>query len=138
MSDIESFAVFNADFPDDSSEDGNGNIITVSGRNILTAICEQIGSAGRTITQPKQHSFYGWASCFHLDKIQIEILLQQPGPWLLLIESRASWFTGNKVKKDALRQGVAIVNAALSSERRIKDLRWMTRTAFEALKRQGV
>jgi hypothetical protein len=132
MNDIESYVVFRAEFPDDSME-ANREIITPAGRNIMQAICRHISSTGATTTQPRPHSFYGWTAEFQIGKVTIWMLLQQTGPWLLIIEARASWLTGGKTKADALRQGIAIVGNALSAESRIQELRWMTKEKFEGL-----
>lgn len=136
MDNSETFAAFSADFPDDSRED-NGDIIAPAGQNILAAICSQISLMGIDTTEPKKHSFYGWASMFHVDKVGIRLLLQQPGPWLLIVESHGSWFTGSRAKATALGQALGIINSALVAENRIKNLKWMTKAKFEDLKRQG-
>lgn len=133
MNDLDSYAVFRAEFPDDSKEAG-GEIVTPAGRNILEAICRHIGSAGITTTQPSQHSFYGWVVEFQIGKVTIWLLLQQPGPWLLVVEARASWLTGRKAKADALGQGLTLIRNALTADSRIKEPQWMTKEEFEASK----
>lgn len=135
MNDIESYAVFRAEFPDDSTE-SNGEVVTPAGRNIMEAICRHFSSTGAmATTQPAQHSFYGWTTEFQIGKVTIWLLLQQPGPWLLNVEARASWLTGGKTKGDASRQGITLVGNALSADSRIKEPRWMTKEKFESSKR---
>jgi hypothetical protein len=131
MENIENYAVFNADFPDDSEEDSNGQIITVAGRNILEAICRHISLSGKIVRKPEAYSFYGWISEFEVSKFTISLLLQKPGPWLLILESKGSWLSARVTKENSLRQGADIVHSALSAESRITSLHWMTKTKFE-------
>jgi hypothetical protein len=136
MKDLASYAVFRADFPDDSKE-SDGEVVAPAGRNIMEAICRQLASASLAITQPAQRRFYGWTAQFPLGKATIWMLIQQPGPWLLIVEARASWLTGGKARADALDQGLALMRTALSADPRIKEPRWMTKTQFEWCKRNG-
>ena len=135
MNAIESYAVFRADLPDDATEVG-GEVVTPAGRNILEAICRAVASTGVASTQPAQHSFYGWAAEFQIRKVTVWLLLQHPGPWLLIVEARAAWLTSRKTKSDALRQGIALVENALKADARFKELQWMTKEAYEASTRR--
>ena len=99
MNEVKNFAVFRADLPDDSKE-ANGDVTTPAGGNILEAICNHLGGAGVKTTKPSQHGFYGWAAEFEIGKVIIWLLLQQPGPWLLIVNARASWLIGEKTRAE--------------------------------------
>jgi hypothetical protein len=132
----QSYAVFRAEFPDDSVEESS-EIVVPAGRNIMDAIRQRVDSTGATTTESIQHSFYGWTAEFQIGKVTIWMLLQHDSQWLLIVEARASWLTGARAREVALKQGIAIVGEALRAESRIKDPRWMTKEEFAASKRRA-
>jgi hypothetical protein len=134
MTQIKSYAVFESDFPDDSQEQGD-EIIVPAGRNILEALCRKLSHAGTEAKPPSQRSFYAWFSEFSLEKATIWFLLQQPGPWLLIVEAHVGWLTSGHSKADALMRGVKMINDALMNEAQVRELRWMTKEEFESFKR---
>jgi len=134
MDKIKSYAVFESDFPDDSQEK-DGEIVIPAGRNILEALCKKLTDAGADVKPPLQRSFYGWFSEFTLGKVTIWFLLQQPGPWLLIVEARSGWLTSGRAKADATAKGIGMINNALMNETRIGELDWMTKEEFERFKR---
>lgn len=136
MDETKSYAVFESDFPDDSQEQGD-EIVVPAGRNIVEALCEKLSHAGAEVKPPSQQSFYAWFSEFLLGKITIWFLLQQPGPWLLIVEARAGWLTSGHAKTDAMVKGIEMINEALLNEAKIRALRWMTKEEFESFKRGG-
>lgn len=136
MDGTKSYAVFESEFPDDSQEEGD-EIVVPAGRNILEALCEKLSHAGAEIKPPSQRSFYAWFSEFLLGRVTIWFLLQQPGPWLLIVEARAGWLTNGRVKADAWAKGIEMINEALVNEAQVKALQWMTKEEFESFKRGG-
>lgn len=131
--DVRSFAIFHSDFPNDSAE-RNDQIVVPGGRNILAAICGHLEAHVPPI-RPAQHSFYGWTAGFPIGKVNIWLLLQCPDPWLLIVESRASWWTGAKSKEGALLEGINLVSTAIKLEPRLKQVQWMNKAEYEQMKR---
>jgi hypothetical protein len=133
MNESKSYAVFDATFPDDCKEHG-GDIVEPAGRNIMETICRNLSEMGAVITPIEQLSFYGWTAEFTLEKIPIWLLLQHPGPWLLILEARGSWLAGSTAKTKVLLQAIALVTKAFSMEKQIRAVRWMTEKEFNASK----
>lgn len=130
-----SYAVFRADFPDDSEEVGD-EVAVPAGRNVVDAICERLRSAGMPTTQPTQHSFYGWTAEFQLDNATIWMLLQSGDPErLLIVEARCSWLSRAATKAEALAHGVALIKEILGSDSRFSGVQWMSQQEFESAKR---
>jgi hypothetical protein len=126
-----SFAVFESDLPDDSIEEG-GKIIVPGGQNILRLVCSNLRQSGFSAKEPSQYRFYGWNSEFKLGKNIVWFLLQQPGPWLLIVEARTTWFCSSHDKELCLNEGVRIIHDALTSDPRIKLRQWMTKSDYES------
>jgi hypothetical protein len=129
--DRNTFAVFEAQFPDDSIEAPSGDVVIPAGKNIAVAICSRLDEIGVSSSVPIQHSFYGWESAFRVENVTIWFLLQQLDPCLLIVEARASWFTRPRTRRQALEQGLRTLREAMGRESRIKLLRWMTKTEYE-------
>lgn len=130
MDKAERYLTFHSKFPDDSTE-VEGSIIVPAGRNILEAIRSQLSIRGITNSLPEQYSFYGWTVEFLVGNVTIWMLLQNPDPWLLIIEARASWLTRSSVKLSALRQGLSWVKQALDAESDIVEQHWMTKKSYD-------
>ena len=119
---IKNFAKFSADFPDDSLENADGDIVVPAGRSIASAIASRIASA----STPLQHSFYGWRfefRCFSGNEAWA--LLQQPGPWLLTVEVKG-WFLRESKKDAVLGEAVEVVKKVLGSMSEIHEVSWHT------------
>jgi hypothetical protein len=114
-------AVFAADIPDDALTD---DVERPNGCNVATAIAEALKRRGVATTLPEQHEHFGWA--FYADDYYW--LLQWPGEWLLVVEDRASWLhriiDKKRVHKN-FEQLLATVRAALDSDPRFRQVRWM-------------
>lgn len=82
------FIEFDADLPDDSAEDASHNIVTPGWRQIAELIAAKAAKTNSEVTQPRQHSFYGWNFWVQYPGVNIYCLLQRPGKWLLLIRAR--------------------------------------------------
>jgi hypothetical protein len=134
MREIKSYAVFEANFPDDSREH-SGDIVEPAGRNIIEAICRNLSTVGVEVTALEQQSFYGWTAKFTFEKSLIRLLLQHPGPWLLIVEARGWWLAGATSKVNVILDAIALVAKAVSTEKRIKEVRWMSENEFRALAR---
>jgi hypothetical protein len=131
---MKTFGIFKAEFSDDSVED-QGGIVVPAGKNVANAICERLKALGYETTGIQQHSFYGWAFEFRVGDVTICALLQQPGPWLLILEPKGSWLLSNSSKSEAAIKATEIVEEAIRGDRCFAGLRWMTKAEFEDYKR---
>ena len=130
---VRTFATFLSEFPDDSEEDGDGDILVPGGRAIAQALAAKILSAGA----PRQHEFYGWKFEFKTTSNKDAwVLIQQPGPWLLTVESKAGWFQkriGNAADK---AEAVDVIRSAIEGIEEISSVSWFTEQEFEMSSRR--
>lgn len=117
---IKNIAKFSAHFQDDSEDGVDGDVLVPAGRNIASAIVSHMASA----SAPCQHSFYGWRFEFRCPSgNEAWALLQQPGPWLLIVEVNG-WFLRESRKDAVLGEAVEVVKRAIDSINEIYDLNW--------------
>src|SRR5687768_7584234 len=84
------FVTFEAStFPDDAQWDQNDNLLVPGGQLVSKAIADTLSASGLEVSEPKQHSFYGW-SFEVIFPGRLECFVLQGGePWLLLVEERS-------------------------------------------------
>jgi hypothetical protein len=131
---IRNFCSFNADFPDDSQENERDDIEIPAGRNLAAALVESLRGSGVQVSDPYQHSFYGWAVDIRTDKCTIQCLIQNPQPWLLIVEARRSLgdrMTGKR-HDGALSQALHTIQQAMNTDPRFTPIGWYTRQEFES------
>jgi hypothetical protein len=127
------YAMFKSSFPDDSVENDAGDVIIPAGLNLATAIAAMIPTA----TAPYQHSFYGWkVDFFSPSGRKAWALLQQPGPWLLIVEAKVGWFESRNKKAEAYADAVTLCQLAISLIDGITEVLWLTRD--ESLQRESL
>ena len=115
-------ATFLSTVPDDAEESESGDVLIPAGHALAKAIAERIPSAGL----PHQHSFYGWRFEFKSGSGRDAwALLQQPGPWLLIVEARVGWLESGSKKAKAHEEAVELVRAAMSGIPQISDVIWL-------------
>ena len=128
------FVTFDADFPKDGQWDREGNPIVPGGRTIACTIAAAIQSAGGLVTNPVQHSFYGWSFEVSLGGLKAWCLLQFPGPWLLLLEQKR-----NRLAK-LLRASppvescgvLQVLHRVLKADARFSGVQWFTRQEYQS------
>lgn len=86
------FITFESDCPDDGVYSPVGDILVPGGLAVTKLVQQSLSKLGMQVTDPMQHSFYGWAIVAADKKNSFKVLLQCPGPWLLICEDNASWF----------------------------------------------
>ena len=89
---LRTYTTFEADFPDDAEFEEAGEIKRPGGLGIARVLCQMLQDRGFKVSEPEQHSFYGWAFVVRDEDLAFWFLLQFPGPWLLLSQNRTSLF----------------------------------------------
>lgn len=120
------YATFEADVPEDAEWDESENLIVPGGRNLMTAFAEQLQRKGWRCSAPEQHSFYGWTFEVATPSGTVEVLIQFPEPWLLLLVRPQTFFQkllgrlDHRVEESLLEA----VHEILATDPRISNLRW--------------
>ncbi len=129
---IKNYATFQSAFPDDSVEDEVAAPVP-AGRALAEALASKIASAG----SPYQHSFYGWKFDFKSTSgRQAWALVQQPGPWLLIVEAKVGWLESSSKKSLALEEVVRVVDSALRTLPDVSGVEWFTQDEFTESQRR--
>jgi len=89
---LRTFITFEADFPDDAKFTSGGDIERPGGFAIAEALCRMLRDCGLKVSNPEQHSFYGWAFIVSEKDTRIWFVLQYPDPWLLLSLNKTFFF----------------------------------------------
>ena len=130
---IKNYATFISAFPDDSEESPDGDVLVPDGRALASAIAGEISAA----RSPYQHSFYGWRFEFKCPSGRDAwVLLQQPGPWLLIVEAKTGWLERGTKKDAAFEEAVQLVKAAMTSISAISGISWLTQEEFTQSQRK--
>jgi hypothetical protein len=94
---------------------------------------------GLDVSNPQQHLFYGW--CFEIASQRgVEwCLLQQPGPWLLLVRDRQSVLHRffHVTSRGGLERALTALDRALKLDSRFSSIQWFEEQAYEAGAQQG-
>jgi len=129
---IKNYVTFISDFFDEFMDIENADKTPV-GYALANAISNRIPSANT----PFQHSYYGWQfsfESFHGEKAWLT--LQQPGPWLIIVEAKTLWFDKKECKLTKHQSAIAVVGKALNDMPEISDITWLTREEFVMQQRQ--
>jgi hypothetical protein len=81
---LRTFVVFESSTIDEPEYDADGNPQVPAGRMIMSELRQRMKSRGWGCREVRQHSFYGWAFDIECSDQPTMVLLQNPGPWLLL------------------------------------------------------
>jgi hypothetical protein len=133
-------AIFTAaGFPDDSEWTANGSPLVPEGRSIAEVLVKAVRAQGLQASDPAQHLFYGWCFDVTVSGGVAWCLLQQPGPWLLLVRNRRSLVHRlfRNSGESALANTLAALHRALKTDGRFSALQWLTEEAFESGSREG-
>jgi hypothetical protein len=123
---LRNFVTFVAAFDDDSEWTPSGDIGRPGGRAIAHAIYEALRERGYGLSDPVQHSFYGWAFAAGADG-RYGFVLQFADPWLMICEHQGR-SPPNKEEYTRLTQSL---HQALTSDARYSDVRWFTRKEYD-------
>lgn len=127
---------FEASFANDAQVDNKGNIRAPAGRGICEWMATRFVAQGYRCSTPRQHSFYGWSFEVQHRSGAIWFLLQQPGPWLLISESRASFFrkfmgaAGDRAHHEEL---LRMLEGFLLADKRFSSIARYSREEYDAM-----
>lgn len=131
------FIIFDADLPDDGSYSAGGDIVTPSGLNVALLIQKKLAQAGMQASNPAQHRFYGWSMSIKTSQGVFSLLLQHPGPWLLICTRRGnllrSLIFGDKDRALFCDSLIKCLNEMPD----LKNVNSFTQTEFENAQRAG-
>lgn len=131
---MRTFVLFEASFPDDSELESERHPETPGGRNVAESLVLGLKNRGYRCSEPKQHSFYGWSFDVDCNGITVWCLLQFPGPWLLLSETRSPLFA-RLIGQRTHEAHIAVLKAlseAIKGDCRFSSVKWLTKSEYEA------
>ncbi|WP_157215446.1 hypothetical protein [Flavisphingomonas formosensis] len=131
MSELRSFATFEASFPDDLSESEDEDEVTPGGRNICVALRGMLQSLGLSVSAVDQYQFYGWEMVASDGKYKYWLMLQGAEPWLLMAEPRGGFLMRKAPAQEALRQLLIKLNAEIGRDARFGDVLWYTPEEYQ-------
>jgi hypothetical protein len=130
---LRTFATFESAMASDAVEDGYDHIKVPAGCALISSLREQMTAKGWRCIEPRQHSFYGWAFDVEEPTGLTTVLLQYPGPWLLVASRRQSFWqrllgrTDDMVGADIL----ASLHHSLVQGPASSAPRWYTRAEYD-------
>jgi hypothetical protein len=130
---LRTFVTFAASFPDDGVFDAAGNPQVPGGKNVSDAIVGLLRDRGAEVTEPVQHSFYGWQFTLNADGDAFVFLLQHPETWLLFsrrVESLLNKFRSER-SEQTHRRVLEQVSTLLSQDGRFRRQSWFTKDEYE-------
>jgi len=137
--DLRTYVTFEADVPDDASfvEDGDAADVP-GGRAIAEALSALLAARGFAVSAPEQHEHFGWALTAEEGGCRTRLLIQYPGPWLLLAEDQ-SGIAARLLGRGGpfQRRVLEALGEALRTDGRFREVSWFTQAEFEAAVRRG-
>jgi hypothetical protein len=131
---LRAYLTFEADFPNDAEFAESGDIKRPGGLMIAQVLCKVFQRRTMIVSEPEQHSFYGWSFVVGDGGSTIWFLLQFPGPWLLLSQNRTSLreriFSPRSSSKH--RTVLEILNESLAKDKRFREMKWYTKQQYES------
>jgi len=130
---LRTYTTFNADFPEDAEFEDGGDIKRPGGLGIARVLCQMLQGRGFKVSEPEQHSFYGWAFIVRVEDLAFWFLLQFPGPWLLLSQNRTSLFRRLFSSRSVShhRRILETLNDSLVHDNRFREIKWFSKEQFE-------
>lgn len=134
------FATFEATgFPDESKWTATGSPVAPDGRSVSGTLASGLRVLGFQVSEPVQHSFYGWGFDVTVGEHTQWCLLQGGAPWLLRVEERRlGWskiFDSGEIKN--LQAALRAIDDALKAEPRFSCIQWFTKADYEAGAKNG-
>jgi len=125
---------FEAAFPDEAQWTENGSPLVPDGRGISLVLAEALKMDGLCTSGVSQHNFYGWAFDVLFPRNNVWCLLQQLGPWLLLIEERKHGFGSllRNARFEGLEMVLRAIDRTLKGDTRFSLIRWFTKQGYES------
>ena len=133
---IRNFATFTSSLPDDSVE-WEGDVAEPDGRNVMESIRDAFLHANYDATAVDQHSFYGWSFSVKGEHGEFWLMVQCPGPWLLMIRDlRPIWKRIFKGRGD-FAVFVEECHRTLTAIPEFGELRWCNESEWQVESRSG-
>lgn len=131
---LHTFVTFEAEFPDDAVFDSGGDIQVPGGKNVAEAIVGSLRTRGTNVTEPAQHSYYGWKFTARAGNESFDFVLQYPGPWLLLSQRAESLMDKLRQPRseDTHRKVLEAVATILEHDHRFRRQSWFTKEEYES------
>lgn len=125
------FATFDFEVDDRPVFSSAGDIIKPGGRGIMLLIRTMLEDELFIVGEILQHSFYGWELSANKKNLRVWILLQYPGPWLLIIENK----TFSLIKLNKFRQNfddlLGKINIKIADCGDFRNVLWFTKSEYE-------
>ncbi|MGK6321424.1 hypothetical protein [Sphingomonas sp. DT-204] len=132
MSELRTFATFDAELPDDSEFSESGDILVPGGRGVCLLIMQLLQEIGLDVSQPEQHQFYGWELNGELNGSKFWFLLQYPESWLLIVEDKTGLIARLKTERMSLQELLDDLGKKLTADHRIHGIQWFTKKEYES------
>ena len=121
-------------FPNETEWTPTGSPLVPDGRSIAETLVKALRQNGLEVSDPQQHLFYGW--CFEIAfQGGIEwCLLQQPGPWLLLVRDKRPLLRRlfHSTSRGEIEMALKSLDQILKSDSRFSSIQWFEEQAYEA------
>jgi hypothetical protein len=118
-------AEFCADFPDDSVEDDDGEIIQFGGRGVAEAIAAMLRGAGFEVSAPEHQHEHGWDFEVEAHGRRTWFQISLIDDFILQSKFYGSFFTGGRDKK-LYAEVLTRLNDGLVADPRFTNVRWQT------------
>lgn len=131
------FVIFDSSFPDDTVWDDDDSPVTPGGRIICDFVKLELSKNGWTCSETKPYSFYGWSFDVSSTSGGMMVLLQYPGPWLLIVTRHPSlWKRLRGVPDDRVEPRLLeCVHQILARDTRISAVKRLSRSDYLAAKK---
>jgi hypothetical protein len=133
---LRTFAVFDAEFPDDGEFTPEGDVERPAGASVASALANILEAHRWEVAAPKQYSYYGWEITVTAADTTVWVLLQYPGPWLLTTQERIRFLKNGDSR---YRQVLEAINQGLGGDSRFRNVRWLQKKSMskEGLERSA-
>jgi hypothetical protein len=132
------FVTFQASgFLDEAEWTAKGDPLVPDGRSVLKAITDALSRNGFNVSEPTQHSFYGWSSELILPGCTAWFVLQGGEPWLLEVEEVSPSIFKKVFGSSHLPQVLKCLHNVLREDDRFVAIQWFTEKEYHSAEQTG-
>ena len=126
-------------FPNEATWTPTGSPVVPAGRRVAEALVKALREMGLEVSIPQQHLFYGWCFEIAFHDGREWCLLQQPGPWLLLVREKRSVLHRlfHRTSGGELNRALTALDQVLKLDSRFSSIQWFEEQAYDAGAKQG-